>query len=284
MLEELATIIRGENPEITFTLMEVGAFQVEENPEPFYRLIDLFPGSQIIGFEPDAEECDKMNAKAPVGVRYYPHALSERTGRRLFYITEAPECCSFYEPNESLNKLFNNLETSNLREKVEIDTLSMDQFARDNGISNVDFIKIDVQGAELDVFRGGVQVLESVLFIICEVEFMQHYIQQPLFGDVSGFLSEHQFMFHNFLGFGGRSLRPIVLNNNPNLLSQVIWSDAMFIRHVQSLHTLELEQLLKLSAFAALYGCPDLAYFCLDQYDQRKGTSLALDFLLKAGG
>jgi FkbM family methyltransferase len=284
MLEQLASIISAESPGLKFTIMEIGALQLEENPVPFYSLLDLFPGSQIIGFEVDQDLCDEMNSTAVPGVRYYPNALGEREERRDFYITNHPMCSSLYEPNEPLISLYNNFEVAYLKRKIKVDTVSMDSFAQVNGISEVDFIKIDIQGAELDVFRGGAQVLKSVLALICEVEFIPHYLQQPLFGDVCTFLDEQKLMFHKFIEVGGRALKPIVIDNNPNLPSQHIWSDAMYIRHVQAIQDLSVQQLLKLSVLAAVYGSPDLSYFCLAHYDKKKETTLALDFLLNAGG
>jgi FkbM family methyltransferase len=225
-----------------------------------------------------------MNSNAVSGVQYYPNALGERNERREFYITDHPMCSSLYEPNEPLISLYNNFECAYLKRRTEIDTISMDYFAQVNDISEVDFIKIDIQGAELDVFRGGAQVLKSVLALVCEVEFIPHYIQQPLFGDVCTFLLEHQLMFHKFLYLEGRALRPVVIDNDPNRSSQHIWSDAMYIRHVQAIPDLSFQQLLKLSVLAAVYGSPDLSYYCLAHYDKRKGTALALDFLVNAGG
>ena len=37
--------------------------------------------------------------------------------------------------------------------------------------------------------------------IVSEVEFVEQYINQPLFGDVSSFLKKQDFMLHKFLGF-----------------------------------------------------------------------------------
>jgi FkbM family methyltransferase len=284
MLEQLASIISAESPELKFKIMEIGALQLEGNPEPFYSLLDLFPGSQIIGFEVDEDLCNEMNSKAVPGVRYFPNALGEREECRDFYITNHPMCSSLYEPNEPLISLYNNFEVAYLKRKTKIKTVSMDSFAQVNGISEVDFIKIDIQGAELDVFRGGAQVLKSVLALVCEVEFIPHYVQQPLFGDVCTFLHEQELMFHKFIGIAGRALKPIVIDNNPNLPSQHIWSDAMYIRHVQAIQDLSTQQLLKLSVLAAVYGSPDLSYFCLAHYDMKKETTLALNFLLNVGG
>ncbi len=118
-----------------------------------------------------------------------------------------------------------------------------------------------------------------MLAIVSEVEFVPMYLGQPLFGDVCAFLSQHDLMFHKFLGLAGRALKPIVLRQNPNAASQHMWSDTVFVRHLLSLPGLASEQLLKISVLACLYGSPDLSHFCLEQYDLRHGTDLAPQFL-----
>ena len=81
-------------------------------------------------------------------------------------------------------------------------------------------------------------------------------------------------MFHKFLGMAGRTLRPTLLNNNPNFVTQHLWSDAMFITHVQKIHDLAPRKMAKLAIIACLYGSIDVSFHCLQQYDRRKGTSL----------
>ena len=92
------------------------------------------------------------------------------------------------------------MEISFLKEESEIETIDLDTFVSENKIGNVDFLKIDVQGAELDIFKGASKTLKNSLFIISEVEFLKIYENQPLFGDVSNFLSDNDFMFHKFFG------------------------------------------------------------------------------------
>ena len=141
----------------------------------------------------------------------------------------------------------------------------------------------DIQGAELDVFRGGAKTLNNIVAIVSEVEFIHHYLDQPLFGDVCAFLAEKELMFHKFLRTGGRALKPIVLGNDPNLPVQYIWSDAIFIKDVFKIPDLPFDKLLKLGLLAFLYGSPDVTYFCFKTYDGKKGTSLHRSFL-EVGG
>ena len=164
---------------------------------------------------------------------------------------------------------------------TEVETISLDYFVDQNKIGAIDFIKIDVQGAELDIFKGGKKTLENVLKIICEVEFIPHYENQPLFGGVCNYLDKYDLMFNKFLALSGRALKPIMLNNNPNLASQHIWTDAIFIHHVQKIQNLSDEKLLKLSLLACVYQSLDLTFYCLSHFDKRNATSFGKDWMNK---
>jgi FkbM family methyltransferase len=280
-LLELVEFIKKTNIDINFKIIEIGAIQIQDQKEPFYELLDYFPSSKIIGFELEKEVCEKMNLNSREGVKYYPYALGKANERRKLYITQHPMCCSLYKPNEELIKLYNNFEVAHLKEETDIDTVSLDYFLDKHEIGNIDFIKIDVQGAELDIFQGASKALKDVLKIVCEVEFVPHYQNQPLFGDVCNHLIKHDLMFNKFLGLSGRALKPIMLNNDPNLASQHIWSDAVFIYHIQKIKNLTDEQILKLSLLSCVYFSLDLTFYCLSEYDKRYSTSYAKEWMNK---
>lgn len=273
-IRKLADLILKQDNSISFTILEIGAAPLEGEPEPFYQLLDSFPGSQILAFEVDSNLCEKLNAASRSDIKYFPAALGSTEEIRPFYETRHPMCCSLYEPNERLISLYNNFEVAYLKSVGSVKTISLDFFSTENNIGSVDFIKIDIQGAELDVFQGGRNVLNQIVAMVCEVEFIPHYINQPLFGDVCAFLSKEDIMFHKFLGVSGRALSPIIVGNNPNFATQHIWSDAVFIRDIFKIPELPPQKLLKLGMLAYLYGSSDLTYYCFRHYDQQKGTDL----------
>ena len=277
-LKKLIKIINKTKINCKFTIFEIGALQLNNSKEPFYKLLDYFPSSEIIGFEIEKELCDKMNSKASKGIRYYPYALGEKNEKKKLYNTKHPMCTSLYKPNEKLIRLYNNLDVSYLKSESEIETISLDNFIDKHKIDEVDFIKIDVQGAELDIFKGGKNVLKNVLKIICEVEFVSMYENQPLFGDVNNFLTQHDFMFQKFISIAGRTLRPLI-PKNPDAASQHMWSDAAFIRHVEKIQNLSNEKLLKLSLLSTIYDSVDLAYYCLLAFDKRNSSTLSSDWI-----
>tara|TARA_B100000900_G_scaffold191437_1_gene162082 strand:- start:263 stop:1138 length:876 start_codon:yes stop_codon:yes gene_type:complete len=281
-IENFFNIIKKFDASLQFKIAEIGAHPHDsEIGEPFHILLDFFPNSKIYAFDIDKNECEKLNKSAKKGLKFYPFALGKKNEIRKFYVTNKPECSSLYKPNEKLLKLYNNLSGALLKDTKDIQTITLDEFCEKETIKYLDFIKIDVQGAELDVLQGAKKSLENILCIITEVEFIDHYIDQPLYGDICSYLSDNDLMFQKFLGVGGRTLHPIILKNNINFATQHIWSDAVFIKNILKISELENSHLLKLSIFAYIYGSLDLTFFCLNIYD-RKNNSNALELFKKS--
>lgn len=277
--EILTHIVRRADKSLAFNILEIGAAPIEGNAEPFYELIHLFPGSRINAFEVDPEQCKRLNEKAINGLIYHPFALGRREEESPFYMTNHPMCASLYKPNDRLTERYNNMEVAKLKSVSTFRTVSLDYFVTKNNIGPVDFVKIDIQGAELDVFEGGTSALRDVLTIVTEVEFIPLYENQPLFGDVSAFLAKQGFTFHKFLGLAGRTLKPLILNNNPNFATQHMWSDAVFIRDLMNLDAISPGQLLKLAMLTSMYGSPDVTMNCFMEYDRRQGTGITQEML-----
>tara|TARA_A100001015_G_C14978871_1_gene708534 strand:- start:908 stop:1768 length:861 start_codon:yes stop_codon:yes gene_type:complete len=274
ILENFFKLIINFEKNLKFEIIEIGAHPYNNKEEPFYKLLDFFPESKINAFEIDKNECEKFNKNSKKNINYFPLALGEKDEKRKFYETNHPMCSSLYEPNEKLMALYNNLEVANLKNLLEIETTNLDKFLRIQNIEFVDFIKIDIQGAELDVFKGAEKCLKKTLFIVSEVEFISIYKYQPLFGEICSFLDKRDLMFHKFLGLAGRALRPVVLANNKNFASQHMWSDAVFIKNILQISKLTGPELLKLSVLSFLYGSPDLTVFCLLNYDKKNKSNL----------
>lgn len=277
----LARIIKANGYHPSFTMLEIGA-RPESQREPFYVLAEQFPSSRLVAFEVDRQVCDDLNKGAPRGVTYYPVALGKAQETREFSETQDPMCSSLYPLDERYADLFHGLEGARLKKISRIDTVSADHFVKAYNIGPVDFIKVDIQGAELEVFQGGIETLKHVLCVICEVEFAPLYRNQPLFGDVDAYLRSQGMHFHKFLGIAGRTMKPVVINNSINdFAGHHMWADALFIRDLFSAHTLNDGDLLKLALLLDLYQSPDVAYFMLKQFDVRHRTDLA-DVYLKS--
>ena len=95
----------------------------------------------------------------------------------------------------------------------------------DHPFTTSDFIKIDVQGSELDVLKGATKTLKNSLGLCVEVEFLPVYLDQPLFGDVCKLLAEQGFEFIDFLNNICRWER-----KRHTSVGQCIFADALFMR------------------------------------------------------
>ena len=278
-LKLLADVINNVTDSLAFTILEVGAVPIDNIEEPFYKLLNFFPKSRIIAFEVDQKVCDELNNNAKNGVKYFPVALGDKNTTRTFYETQDPMCSSLYQPNERLMKKYNGLDMAMLKSINTIETMTLDNFADRNDLDDIDFVKIDVQGAELDIFKGATRALENVVFIVSEVEFIPLYVGQPLFGDICNFLTKKKLMFHKFLDLGSRSLKPTIMNRDLYSGSQHMWSDAIFIKDIVTLYEVSPHKLLKMGFLSFLYGSGDVAYHCFSAYDKKNKTSISKEMI-----
>ena len=256
-------------------ILDIGA-ALDEKP-PYQSLVDA-GRARIVGFEPDAKECEKLNRTYGEPHRFFPFFAGDGNPA-VFHETNWALTGSLYEPNTPLLEKFNNLaEVVSPVATHAIETKRIDDIP---GIGNVDFIKIDVQGAELVVLRNALKALSGALLIQAEVEFVELYRGQPMFADVDSFLRSQGFQFHAFNGFSGRAFKPLVANNDPNAgVRQVLWSDALYVRDWMRLPALDELKLKKYAVLAhdVLQSC-DLAHVVLTALDGKTGGDFAPRYL-----
>ena len=118
-------------------------------------------------------------------------ALGPEKGPVDLNITNALPATSILKPAEALVKYHGKM--------VEIsDTIDVPQDRLDNLFDEeVDVIKLDLQGYELEALKGSTSLLNRVKLILTEVEFIPLYKDQVLFSDIDAFLRQQGFMLHN---------------------------------------------------------------------------------------
>ena len=256
------------------TIVDIGAMAVGED---IFDSLIAHEETEVIGFEPQADECARLNALHPKR-RYLPYFIGDGH-RHTFHLTNSGLTSSLLEPDMAFLSAFTGLaEVCQVVDRAIVDTVRLDDVAE---ITTCDYLKIDVQGAEKMIFANAKRVLADTLVIHTEVEFAPLYRNQPLFGDVDAELRSQGFVFHCFTIPTGRAFAPVVLNGDLNRsVNQQLWADAVYIRDFMQLARLSDEQLL---AFAALmhevYASFDLATMLLTEYDRRRGDTCAQRYL-----
>ena len=258
-------------------IIDIGAAEGEGYSPSYQKLLDLGLAS-IVGFEPNKESCAYLNQKKEDGSIYLPYFIGDgEIG--TFYETNWPPTGSLYKPNTELLEKFNNLnEVTILKKEHQVQTHRLDDIPE---IKKADFLKMDIQGAELKALKNGVNLLNKALILQVEVEFVEMYKDQPLFSDVDSFLRSKGFQFHCFDGLMGRTLKPIVKNNDRNEeINQVLWADAFYVRDWMNLKTLTREQLITYAILTYfLLGSIDLTHFILSHLDEVYNSNFSEKFL-----
>jgi FkbM family methyltransferase len=169
-------------------VVDVGArWGVGERWRPFG------PRVRVVGFDPDEAECDRLNAIEP-DVLYVPAALGSREGPAVLHLTVEPACSSLYPPLVALPDERPELACIRPDGVASVMLTTLDRWLDDGPVDNVHVLKLDVQGAELDVLEGAEQALRTVRLLEIEVELNPMYDGQPLFGDVDRFLRARGFV------------------------------------------------------------------------------------------
>lgn len=253
-------------------VVDVGAMWLGA-AEVAYRGL-LKPGlCRVVGFEPVQAECDKLNAMNMAGQRYLPYFIGDGS-ERTFVLTNASMTASLYEPNTRLIRRFNQLES--VMQPVQRSPVKTTRLDDVGEITACDFLKIDVQGADLDVLKGAERLLEGVLFVHCEANFLPLYEGCPLFADLDAHLRSKGFFFHTFGSIQGRAFKPLVPDGDVNRpVRQMLWADAVWVRSFLDFSSLSPEALLKLAVIAhEAYGSVDLAGLALQHREAKQPEGL----------
>jgi FkbM family methyltransferase len=239
---------------------------------------DLLPMASAVdacGFEPDIEECDRLNSSAAEtsapwkSLRYVPAALSEKGGPRTLYLTQRRGTSSLLGANTAFAEKFGRGEYFIVDDTVEIDTVPLDSIVDAHGIADAAYMKIDVEGYEMEVFRAAKRLLDGPLLAIrCEVTFVPARINQPYYADIESFLRSFGFFPMGFaeLHHWRRRTRlkhPIKSRGLvPYSKGQMMHGDMVFFRDPDTMPDdteTAIQQLLRAAFIAATYEYVDHA-------------------------
>lgn len=150
---------------------------------------------QVYGFDPDIEECERLSHRYEgAAVSIVPLGLAGSAGKRTLYVTQEPACSSLLVPDQKLTEHYPALHCARHVSSVEVETVTLDGWATENNVQTIDYIKVDTQGTELEILKGGINILKTTRVLEIEVEFNPIYLGQPIFSDVDLFLRAEGFV------------------------------------------------------------------------------------------
>jgi FkbM family methyltransferase len=152
---------------------DIGAFHGQWSREA----AQIFPGAKYLLFEANADNA------VPLAQTGYPHFLcalgSEDGAERPFFVAQ-----SAIATGASLYRESTAHYTDENCARRTVVTTRLDSLVALEKLKPANLIKIDVQGAELDVLAGAPVALKSCEVLIIETSLLRYNKAAPLFGDV----------------------------------------------------------------------------------------------------
>jgi FkbM family methyltransferase len=249
-------------------IMDVGASAIAETPI-YTKLMDLKTG-YLNAFDGDERQIKKIRKAFGENVSIFNNFLFDGTAQNVYRCAPESGMTSLFKPKQSALQFFNGFESFGKVESIEeVQTERLDDI---DNLPNIDFAKLDIQGAELTVLQNGKVKLDDCLAVQLEVSYVCLYENQPTFGVVDTWMRGRGYVPHCFLDVKKWSINPTIFNNNFRIAgNQLLESDIIYIRdplQINELSDLQVKKMAVLSHYSM--ESIDLCAFLLLELERRK--------------
>jgi FkbM family methyltransferase len=189
-------------------MIDVGAYKGEWT----HDVLKIFPQGKYLMIEANPERDKDLSAfvkghKNP-NLQYEIALLASKPGENK----------TFHVMDTASSVLDEHKDTT--ADKVQLTTHTLDEIAQKNGFNNVSLVKLDVQGYEVEILKGGTGVLQQAEAILMEVSLLDIHKNVPLLREVLNFMYEYQFVAYDICSVAAR--RP---------MDRALWqTDVLFVK------------------------------------------------------
>ena len=190
------------------TILDVGA-NIGQTVDRFKT---VFPNSSVHSFEPSPGTYAKLqqHCNGREGVTTWNAGVGASKGTLPFTENSKPDMSSFLAPSE--------LCWGTVEKVTSVEVVTLDEFAREQGVEFIHVLKSDTQGYDFEVFKGaeGLMKQNKIALVYFEFIFSDMYKNLPSFHEVYRFLAERNFV-------------PVSFYESHFQQDLVSWTDVMFI-------------------------------------------------------
>lgn len=247
------------------SIVDIGANPIDGDPP--YKAMLAAGLCEVIGFEPQAGALERLEKSKGPRERYLPYALADGTERTL-HVCNLEGMTSLLVPDPVHLALFNLFPIwGTVKDRIPVSTKKLDDIAE---ITRLDFLKMDVQGAEREVLAHGRSKLKEAVAVQMEVSFMPLYQGQPTLGEMDLLMRELGFLPHCFAALKIWPLAPTVVSGQPGKgVRQLLEADLVYVRDFTRPENMNAEQWKHLALIAHhCYGSVDLAARAINMLTQ----------------
>jgi FkbM family methyltransferase len=178
-------------------ILEIGAHMGFDTE----KIRKFSPNSNLYSFEPDPRNIKILEErKIDMISNIFPIAISDKSGKVQMNISEGyiQEKTNFFYFNElpwsasnsikKPKKLLDVFPWCKFEKQIDVECKTLDQFCEEQSIKKIDFIWMDVQGAEELVFIGGKEILKKTEYIFTKYSNDELYEDQKDLNSLLEFL------------------------------------------------------------------------------------------------
>ena len=179
-----------------------------------------FPRGQVHTFEPASKAFEKMSTElaGKDNLIMVNKGLGAKKEERELNLNELDDLNSFL----AFGKYSGGVSAG----KDICELVTCDDYAKENNITQIDLLKIDTQGFEMEVLKGAKKMLEkgNIEYVFLEVNFLEHYIGQVSFIKLLEFFKD--------VSYELITIYPLHYEN-----SRASWTNALFRNKASSSNT-----------------------------------------------
>jgi FkbM family methyltransferase len=157
----------------------------------------FFPEARVIMVEPQPDRAATLRALAArlPDVRFVPTLLG----------AAAAPAVTFFQ-NETASSVLPEADNPSAASPLTLPMSTLDAVVAESGFGPPDFIKLDVQGYELEVLRGGPAALAAAEVVLMEVNLIPINTGAPLLADTVAFMADRGFRAYDVCTWTRRPL------------------------------------------------------------------------------
>lgn len=231
----------------------------------------LLPVLEYIGFEPNPDECNRLNHEANLfySRRFFPYAIGGREGNAILYTTRSIYCYSLLRPRSQWLKRFSFAGLFEETGQIEVPCTTLNALHEAHGLE-ADIIKLDTQGLELPILKSAGKIISRGTFCIeTETGFVESYYGETTYAQVDEYLRAQGFLLFDMTVH--RVGRANQFRNRG--IRQPLWCECIWLRDYLSEEAFGIQSLvpnreiaLKSLLICEALGCMDYALELVDYF------------------
>jgi len=260
-LEEIAPL---QNP---LHVADIGAACINETP-PYKALMDRGL-ARLSAFDADERQKDKLVQAYGSAFDLYTDIIADGELHTLYLMAPESGMSSILAPSEKHLNFFNGFSVFGMvHDQIVIQSRRLDDIEE---LTAIDFLKMDIQGAELLVLKNATKKLAKCVAIQLEISFVPLYKQQPTFGEIDGWMRSNGYLPHSFVDIKKWSISPTIRAGNFRIpFNQLLEADIVYVKDPLAIDVFTSECLKELAHISFYcYNSVDLAVYCLLELERR---------------